>query len=206
MAAVHIPLLLTLPDLSDMSHPSLPSLLTPIKNQVPVDSLSRDSSLRNCWAPGNWSFSSAHRRKTLSFVFYLYKNKRWAHQAGPLAHLSLCSAVGWTSHRGDWEIRLNDPFASCILWLRRFQSLEQHPCAYIFRPEFSLLQVDCSNHLLTQLLHSAHSWTGNIVIMVPWGLVFSLKNELYCYGLLPPLKRSRSEESGKDDKKDLHAL
>lgn len=35
MPAVHIPLLLTLPGLSDMSHPSLPSLLTPHQESNP---------------------------------------------------------------------------------------------------------------------------------------------------------------------------
>lgn len=83
MAAVHIPLLLTLPGSSDMSHPLLPSPLTPIKNQIPMDFLSRGSSLTNCWACGNWSLSSAHRGKTLSFVLYLQEQK-------------LC-APGWTT-------------------------------------------------------------------------------------------------------------
>lgn len=160
MDAVHVPpphLLLTLPG-SSGEHLALyfqPSW--PHQEENYIDSLSWDNPPIHCWARGHRPFSSAHGRKTLSFVFCLYKYVKVATPGWTMAHLSLCSVVGGTSHRGNWEIWLTAPFASCSLWLRSFQNLEQHPCAYLCWSELSLPRLDCCNHLLTYLTTTSFS-------------------------------------------------
>lgn len=101
-----------------MSHSPLPSLLTPHQEsnpQIPMDSLSRGSSL-NCWAHGNWSFISAHRRKTLSFVFCVQEQKLGTPGWTTGTPLSPCAQQWEEHHRGDWEIWLNNPLllAFCV--------------------------------------------------------------------------------------------
>lgn len=114
-----------------------------------MDFLSRGSSLISCWVHGNWSFSFSPQKENLELCFLCTRTKV-GHTRLDHWHtsLSLCLAVGRKSHRGGWEIWLNNPFASCFLCLRRFQSLELHLCAYLFWCELSLPQVNCASCLL----------------------------------------------------------
>lgn len=65
MAAVHIPLLLTLPDLSDMSHPSLPSLLTPHQESSPNGLLKQRQFPKKLLSPWKLVFQISLQKENL---------------------------------------------------------------------------------------------------------------------------------------------
>lgn len=97
VASLWIPsscLLLTLPGLSDthlISPPHFQPSQPLIKKTIMIDSLSRDNPPIHCWPHGNWTFSSAHRRKNLELFLLSIKGHKSGHTRLDHWHMSRCA-------------------------------------------------------------------------------------------------------------------
>lgn len=114
MPAVHIPLLLTLPDLSDMSHPSLPSLLTPQQESNPNGLLKQRQFPNKLLTLWKLVFQLSPQNENLEF-YLLSTRTKTGHSRLDHWHTSPC-AQQWEEHHTE-EVEKSDQTIPLLLAL-----------------------------------------------------------------------------------------